>query len=998
MMVGCVEGLEGHAVRGWAFSNENTCRVSVADADGNIVANGTGSRNRQALDRPPYHYTFRLPIGFHTASTVLRVFADGQELAGSPIALGSNLFDGAVSVIDGRITGWVQERASDTVPRQVEIHDHFGHLIATVLPQADSPDGPYRFEMDAPACLYGWPEIGLSAVCGGSIFAKTTCSLPVEGYLDRVEPRRLAGWALIPGLSEHKLRLKIYLDDKSIAEVICDTLRSDLRAKYPDAGQDVLRCGFDLTLPAPVSPTAARTLSLRLADNGVELFNSPRGIGDMRWAVQTLRKANQTFAGFPAFDTAETGFLRQTFASLATRFREAGPNIGFKGLTQPVSEAGQAPRLSLVIPVYRDVDMTRRCIESVLAHRCGSTDTVIVINDKSPDLAMSAMLESAFGRVPNFWILSNSVNRGFVCTVNRGLGMAQRGDVILLNSDTELYSGGLDELVRCAALSESVGTVTPLSNAATIFTYPHPTRPAVALDDITWPDVAALALRQSRQLIDVPTGHGFCLYIKREVLDQVGLLDEVFGRGYGEENDFCQRASDLGYRHFAAATVFVRHHESASFSTEKEALRAHNLGILRERYPEWQANIEQWERDDALRIARWPIDRHRLRAAYEGGARFMVSVENDVTGGTRQAIDDLEEHVGFNGREVARCCAEGDLIVLRIRALGIISCYHADEVDALFETIGCMQPSLYVVHQLLGYGETFIHSLSEASAKTRTVFIAHDFYAACPRTTMIDATERFCGGPSSRCTACVRLGGTHLRGRLEMQPEQHRALLGGFLRLCAQVVAPSRDTADRLEAALPGLSVSNVQHPELRPTAVLPRRQARNRNATVILGAIGPHKGSASLLELVRVATIDAPNLCFHIVGYTDIDKTLAQFGNVVIHGKYSKEQITSVLGKINAATALFLHQWPETYSYTFSEAVRHGMVPVLLNLGAPAERLRRLDFGKFISFPPTPFSILEAISKVGESDVRKYSATMSQINRETQASIESWGKIIGGT
>ena len=77
----------------------------------------------------------------------------------------------------------------------------------------------------------------------------------------------------------------------------------------------------------------------------------------------------------------------------------------------------------------------------------------------------------------------------------------------------------------------------------------------------------------------MPTGHGFCLYIRAECLDETGLLrEDLFAQGYGEENDFCMRARHLGWRHVAVPGVFVAHHGAGSFNAARDDLHASQSG------------------------------------------------------------------------------------------------------------------------------------------------------------------------------------------------------------------------------------------------------------------------------------------------------------------------------------------------------------------------------------------------------------------------------------
>ena len=148
-----------------------------------------------------------------------------------------------------------------------------------------------------------------------------------------------------------------------------------------------------------------------------------------------------------------------------------------------------------------------------------------------------------------------------------------------------------------------------------------------------------MALRDNAgAMIDVPTGHGFCMLVKRELLDRIGPFNEVFGRGYGEENDFCCKAADLGYRNVAAAGVFVEHRETVSFGSEKQALLKTNLSQLATFFPEYTRIVMDYERCDDLRRARWALDGSPPRESLRG--RNLVRARGQDLAAGRQRCRD----------------------------------------------------------------------------------------------------------------------------------------------------------------------------------------------------------------------------------------------------------------------------------------------------------------------------------------------------------------------
>jgi hypothetical protein len=102
--------------------------------------------------------------------------------------------------------------------------------------------------------------------------------------------------------------------------------------------------------------------------------------------------------------------------------------------------------------------------------------------------------------------------------------------------------------------------------------------------------------------IDIPLACGFCMYLKRQALNEVGHLDEVsLERGYGEETDWCLRASDLGWRHVGAPNLFVAHQGGVSFGLEKALRAKHNNALLAKRYPQAEGLCARFVRADPLR-------------------------------------------------------------------------------------------------------------------------------------------------------------------------------------------------------------------------------------------------------------------------------------------------------------------------------------------------------------------------------------------------------------
>jgi len=279
--------------------------------------------------------------------------------------------------------------------------------------------------------------------------------------------------------------------------------------------------------------------------------------------------------------------------------------------------------IDVIIPVYKGFSATRRCIASVLANPQRTPMRVVVIDDAGPEPEIASYLD-ALADEGKIELLRNESNLGFVRTVNRGMQLHPERDVVLLNSDTEVANDWLDRLVA-AASAESVATATPFSNNATICSYPFEgwqgnlpgTLGLAQLDRL-------FAETNAGSTVFIPTGVGFCMFIRRACIAQVGLFDaERFGRGYGEENDFCMRAGKAGWRHVLAADVYVFHEGGVSFSHERLALMKAAGVALVAVHPEYNRIVHEWILADPARKFRDAIDLARMKHGSEEGAALL---------------------------------------------------------------------------------------------------------------------------------------------------------------------------------------------------------------------------------------------------------------------------------------------------------------------------------------------------------------------------------------
>lgn len=301
--------------------------------------------------------------------------------------------------------------------------------------------------------------------------------------------------------------------------------------------------------------------------------------------------------------------------------------------------------VTVIIPVYRGINVTRNCIHALIESGLPTNTGVVLIDDASPEPELSEYC-AAVAAEQGFRLIVNEHNLGFVASANLGLGIDSSADTILLNSDTEVSGDWISRLQDCAYRTERAGTVTPFSNNGTICSYPVFTQPNELPPGWSTGDLDR-AFQQSNPAgyVELPTAVGFCMYIRRDCLAQTGLFDvESFGQGYGEECDFSLRASKLGWKHLLAADVFVFHEGGASFSgaTDERKLAADR--VMDRLHPEYDALINDFIRRDPPAGFRSAVDMLRVTER-PGDLREVLAEQVRQANALRERLEKMMETV-----------------------------------------------------------------------------------------------------------------------------------------------------------------------------------------------------------------------------------------------------------------------------------------------------------------------------------------------------------------
>ena len=602
----------------------------------------------------------------------------------------------------------------------------------------------------------------------------------------------------------------------------------------------------------------------------------------------------------------------------------------------------------VVIPVYLGYDTTIACINSVVAHK-SSREEILVISDSSPDPKLVRELKN-LAKNKYITLLLEENNRGFPGTANIGLrrGASAGQDVILLNSDTLVTAGWVSKLSQAAYKESNIGTATPLSNAATILSYPYQNQQneIPTLDGVKELSCICEAVNENA-VVDIPTAHGFCMYIKHDCLVETGVLrEETFAQGYGEENDFSMRARHLGWRHVAVPGLYIGHIEGQSFASAKESLILRNLAILNVLHPGYDAVIAEWQKKDPLAEYRRRIDIQRW-TIHQGARPVICFLTHDREGGVLRHVQMRaikSERDGFCsiickpkvGNDNAVYCEvtspSAEFPNLKFRA--------DTELQTLRSFLTQIGLSSVEVHHFIGHDPSVISLVCNLGAPYDVH--VHDYSWFCPRITLTSLDNRYCGEPPiSGCVQCVSELGSNLGCSISPHDlvSQSRVIFSG----ARHIIAPSVDAARRFESRFAIAATVTPWEDSAKPLKFrsIPRLHGDATRKVCIVGAIGYEKGYDVILSCARLAAQRGLPLEFVIVGFTCDDERLRQTGKVKITGRYEDSEAVRLIKAQNAHFGFLPSLWPETWSYVLSQMWEAELPVVAFDIGTPSERIK---------------------------------------------------------
>ncbi|MBT9161783.1 MAG: putative teichuronic acid biosynthesis glycosyltransferase TuaH [Dehalococcoidia bacterium] len=278
-------------------------------------------------------------------------------------------------------------------------------------------------------------------------------------------------------------------------------------------------------------------------------------------------------------------------------------------LIQQAESASRDAKVSIVVVTYNNIELTRACLDSLGEYSQYEPLEIIVVDNASSD-GSPAFLSKWVASGVNRKLILNEDNRGFAAANNQGLAVASGEYLVMLNNDTYVTPGWIRTLVRHLQRDKTIGLIGPVTNnigneAKVDIDYAYMEEMLIKS--------AAYTRRRIGQAFPLRTVAFFCVMMPRATYERVGTLDEAFGRGFFEDDDYCRRIDQLGLRIVCAEDVFIHHHLSASFNKLKQ----------QEREKLFEANKKIYE----AKWGKWVT--HRYRAQNSVASKLSEKSEND---------------------------------------------------------------------------------------------------------------------------------------------------------------------------------------------------------------------------------------------------------------------------------------------------------------------------------------------------------------------------------
>lgn len=599
----------------------------------------------------------------------------------------------------------------------------------------------------------------------------------------------------------------------------------------------------------------------------------------------------------------------------------------------------------IIIPVYNGYEYFDGLFKSLGQTECDFH--IFIIEDCSSDEKVLPYLRKYAASNSNVTLIQNSENLGFVKSVNKALKQSTN-DVVIVNSDVILPPHWLERIIKPIKEHKEIATVTPFTNSGTICSFPNFCKNNDIFLNKSVDEIDHVFSKINPSYTIIPTGVGFCMAMSRDVINTIGFFDEeTFNKGYGEENDWCQRAIKAGFINVIAENLFVWHKHGGSFlSEDKKRFLQENEKKLLEKHPKYNEDIGYYFRSDPHKHFRSYILWSIIRNPKE---QFCIAVDHDWGGGANLYLqNELEQ---LNQKSMHTLCIKNNVgqgLFLEYFRKGTSYPIFFNSIDELDSFIDDIRIKKIIINELASFNDiitiqNYILKLKKNNS-CEILFLAHDFYCICPSFYLLDNNNTHCWfADIQKCDNCIKNNKNNNQWvKWDGSITEWRRIWNHFLSNCDEIRTFSKNTKKYL----------NYYYKDLNPTVIphkveyfdhVPEIQYDNIVTIAIIGNFMFTKGSDIVCEMSDIINENNINARIVVIGR---NLTTTSPANISFYGEYKREQLPDILSEYNTDIIAITSIWPETFSYTTEEAITLGIPVACFNIGAPAERISKYQKG----------------------------------------------------
>ena len=613
--------------------------------------------------------------------------------------------------------------------------------------------------------------------------------------------------------------------------------------------------------------------------------------------------------------------------------------------------------IDIIIPVYNGYKFLNPLFDS-LERNTFPAHRLIVVNDCSPDEKVKPLLKKRLEKYPSSIFIDHKENQGFLKSVNEAYSYIS-DHFIILNTDTEVPAFWIERLMYPIVHMEKISSTTPFTNSGEIASFPN-----FLADNDIFEDMSVDKLDEVFRDInpkyfyeEVPTGVGFCMGVNYHLTKEIGLfVEDTFGKGYGEENDWCQRAIQKGYKNYLVPNLFVYHKHGGSFSAEeKRKLLKENSIKLLAKHPNYGKDVDAYiEKNphESLRNILVMIASARVRS-------IDIIFDHDLGGGANIYKNKLLEKYAKEERNTLEIKFDfySNMFKISHKYKNYTSSFSVDtfsELTLLLEKIDIREIFLNSLVSYKGIYEIleYINDIVEKHNIVLTIPI-HDYNPISANYTLLCADGAYHDDLSLEgCQKCIENNDLEWRSLVpdEINLKLWRELWFKLLKKSDNILCFSNSSKDILLSAYPALPAANIKVIPHTVEALNPVRVKRDTNSNKItvgvLGAINYAKGLYVLKDMIKI--IEEKNLDIDIVVIGEVSESIRS-EHFRVTGRYKKENLPKLIQQNHIDVFLIPSIVPETFSCTTQEIIAMEMPIIVFNIGAPAERVLHYERGHVI-------------------------------------------------